>query len=121
MESSNKLSLEELREACLNNFTEGGDLVHQIEPLINSLLTGEKKVTDGERTLSLDEVKAKLESCNPFHMYLEDVQLKNLFFSELDHIKENWKCFKDKPHKQIYTKKEEGLGIMSVFYRFKLP
>ena len=43
-----------------------------------------------------------------------------MFFEELDYIKDKWICFKDKPHKQIYTKKEEALGIMSVFYRFKL-
>lgn len=61
-----------------------------------------------------------MDDCTPFNLYLEDITLKNLFFSELAHIKDTWTCFKDRPHKQIYTKKEEGMGIMSVFYRFKL-
>ena len=51
---------------------------------------------------------------------MEDVIYKNIFFSELDNIKTSWQCFKDKPDRQIYSRKEEGLGLVSVFYRFKL-
>lgn len=55
-----------------------------------------------------------------FLRYLEDVQLKNQFFDELDHLKERWECLKEREHKQIYYKKETTGGIISVFFRVKL-
>lgn len=56
----------------------------------------------------------------PFNMYLEDVVLMGKFFHELDNVRTTWECFKDKPDKQIYTKSEEGLNLISILYRFKI-
>lgn len=54
-------------------------------------------------------------------MYREDIELKNIFFSELSHLKDTWSCYADLPDRQVYTKTEQGLNHMSVFYRFKVP
>ena len=70
---------------------------------------------------SLDEVKIVMAENHAFLRYLDDVEMKNWFFDELDHIKERWECLKERPHKQIYYKKETGgNGLISVFYRVRL-
>ena len=40
---------------------------------------------DGDRALSLETLKTQLVDCHAFQLYLEDIQLKNVFFSELAH------------------------------------
>lgn len=62
-----------------------------------------------------------MHDCPMFHIYLEDVTLKNTFFDEFAHLKERWQCLKEREHKQIYFKNESGTGIISVFFRVKLP
>ena len=54
-------------------------------------------------------------------MYLEDVSLKSMFFEELAHLKDTWTCYADLAERQVYTKQERDSGIMSLFYRFKVP
>ena len=63
----------------------------------------------------------RLKDCHPFMRYIEDIQLKNKFFSELAHLKETWVCFVDEEDKQIYSKTEPGVNLISMFYRFKVP
>ena len=62
-----------------------------------------------------------MSECVHYSIYMEDAKLKNVFFHELETLKDTWTCFKDKPHKQIYTKKEEGSPVFSIFYKFQLP
>lgn len=62
-----------------------------------------------------------MQDCPMFHIYLEDVILKNTFFDELAHLKDRWQCLKEREHKQMYFKHEPGTGVISVFFRVKLP
>jgi hypothetical protein len=39
-------------------------------------------------------------------MYLEDINLKKMFFEELAHLKETWDCYADEEDKQVYSKSE---------------
>lgn len=75
---------------------------------------------EGVSLQSLEEVKRVMAENHAFLRYLDDVEMKNFFFDELDHIKERWECLKERPHKQIYYKKETGNGVISVFYRVRL-
>lgn len=73
---------------------------------------------------SVDTVKSALADSAAFQLYLEDVILRNTFLSELDNISQQggkgWECFKNKENKWIYTKREEGQNILSVFTKFKI-
>jgi hypothetical protein len=47
--------------------------------------------------------------------------MKRYFFDQIENLKKTWTCFADEPDRQVYTKQEEGSGVMSVFFRFKVP
>ena len=52
-------------------------------------------------------------------MYKEDLELKNKFFYELDHLDE-WESYSKEESQQIYSKKEDGSNIISCLYKVKL-
>ena len=37
-------------------------------------------------------------------MYLEDIDMKNTFFTELENLKTNWTLYADEPERKVYTK-----------------
>jgi len=125
MESSSTypsvISLEDLANQAQAIF-DNGDEVWKIESLLQDLIAGKMAVRtkDGKVVKLIQEVREAMAENHIFLRYLEDVQLKNQFFEELDNIKERWKCLKERPHKQIYFKRETGNGIISVFYRVRL-
>ena len=97
------------------------DEIDLIEDLINGVISGQHILTFESERLSAIEALDHLKTCHIFQMYREDIELKNIFFSELAHLKDTWSCYADLPDRQVYTKTEQGLNHMSVFYRFKVP
>lgn len=66
-------------------------------------------------------MEALKEGCKAFWVYKEDFELKDFFFEEISTLKNTWTCYADEPDRQVYTKPEKGLGLLTVFYRFKVP
>ncbi len=64
-------------------------------------------------------IKEWLVDCHSFNMYLEDITLKNRFFYEMANL-DTWEVVKNYPERQIYTKREPGLDLLTVFYKIKL-
>lgn len=71
--------------------------------------------------MTVEELLVAMSDFHIFNMYKEDLELKNVFFSELEHLKDSWDCYADLPDRQVYTKAEPGEGLVSVFYRFQCP
>jgi hypothetical protein len=116
---TNRIDVQEIRKLCDKNFEEG-DQVDKIEPLIQDLIAAKLQVTkDSHSTDQIATIKEWLADCNSFNMYLEDITLKNRFFYEMANL-DTWDVVKNYSERQIYSKKEPGLDLLTVFYKIKL-
>ncbi|CDW82781.1 UNKNOWN [Stylonychia lemnae] len=77
---------------------------------------------NGERIiLSKEQKENELQNCKVYQMFKEDIELQNYFFHELTLLKEKWTCYSEAPERTVYTKREPGQNILSVFFKFKVP
>jgi hypothetical protein len=120
-----QINVTDLKKTFEAHFLES-DEVHAIEPLLMQVLNSELNIIkindlDGSTiTLTLNEVLEEMKDCKAFQIFKEDIELKNTFFSAADNL-ESWHCYANEPDRQVYTKREPGQPLVSLFFRFKVP